>query len=119
MTVTDEPSPEQYEDDKDDEDPEEEQFADQLPGNGANRSGSPTGLVLSIGGVDNAPPGKSVDYTAASVIRRQCPRPASGLLHLGEQPPSIGQVSSLGTGRVAPVGTPSSYRNSTIPPHSS
>ena len=43
MTVTDEPSPEQYEDDKDDEDPEEEQFADQLPGNGANRSGSPTG----------------------------------------------------------------------------
>jgi hypothetical protein len=41
MTVTEEPTPEQYEDDEDDEDPEEERVADQLPGNGINGSGSP------------------------------------------------------------------------------
>jgi hypothetical protein len=41
MTLTEGPTPEQHEGDKDDEDPEEEQVADQLPGNGVNRSGSP------------------------------------------------------------------------------
>jgi hypothetical protein len=41
MTVTEEPTPERYEDDKDDEDSEGEQTADQLSGDGVNSSGSP------------------------------------------------------------------------------